>query len=115
MAEETEISWAVGDYAKHRGFLVRITKLRNPTTVELVSYYDKGVGITCGGGSMMGGDHLADMQPVTEARDLLIIKGYAAQLAIKDAQAVLDQNKHTVEICTAALKALDEAQEAARG
>lgn len=115
MAEQTNISWKIGDYAKHRGFLVRITKLRNPTTYEHVAYYDKGVGITCGGGCMMGGDQLADMRPVTEARDLLIIKGYAAQLAIKDAQAVVADNKHTVEICTAALKALDEAQKAAHG
>lgn len=116
MAETTKIEWKVGDYAKIKGFLIRLTNLRNPTQYEHVSYYEKGVGICCGGGCMMGGDHLAELQPVTEARDLLIVRGYAAQLAVKEAQKVIDREKHTVEICTAALKALDEAQEvAARG
>ncbi len=104
-----ETNWSIGDYAKHKGSLVRITSLRNPTSYEHVTYYDKGVGICCGGACMMGGDHLADMEPVTEARDLLIMKGYASQLAVKAAKELLAREQHTVEICTAALKALDEA------
>lgn len=115
MAETTNIEWAVGDYAVHKGFLVRITNLRNPTSYEHVTYYEHGAGITCGGGCMMGGDHLADMQPVKEARDFLIIKGYAARLAVKEAKETIEREQHTFEVCTAALKALDQAREAGRG
>jgi hypothetical protein len=110
MAKAANIEWKIGDYAKHRGFLVRLTSLRNPTSFDLVSYYDKGVGITCGGHTMLGGDHVAKLQPVSDARDLLIMRGYIAVQAVKDARAIIHQGERDVEIYTAALKALDEAR-----
>lgn len=110
MAETTNIEWKVGDYVVHRGSIARIQSLKNPTTLELVAYYDKGVGVTCGGGCMMGGDRTADLKPVTDARDILIVRAYGAQLAVKEAKKAASEQQHAFEVYTAALKALDEAK-----
>lgn len=115
MGEQTNIEWQVGDYAKHRGSLVQIEGLRNPTSLKLIAYYERGVGITRGGHTVLGGDQTSNLEPITEARDLLIVKGYAALEAIENAKLVIAENEIALKVYTEAVKALAEAQEAARG
>lgn len=115
MAEKTNIEWAVGDHVKHRGHLSEIVTLRNPTTLRSITFYENGIGITSGGICMMGGDHLAELEPVTDEVDLLLIKGFAALQAVEEARAIIAKGEEDAKVYNAAVRAIFEARKAARG
>jgi hypothetical protein len=106
-------AWKVGDYAMSRGMLARIYSVEGPAvTIELVSDYRNGVGITCGG-YRSGGGQLGDLKLISDPEMILLSRAYEARRLIKEAKLTILEQEQVLAAQTAGLRALQDARIAA--
>lgn len=106
--------WKVGDYAMRHGTPVKIVGIGDnglPNRLELVSNYEQGVGICCGGG-VMGGS-LA-VTPIVEVDMFVLVEAYKAIKGIEAARQEIFRLEKVRDANIAALAALKSARDAAR-
>jgi len=107
--------WKVGDYAMSRGMPVRVQEVDGAvSTLELVSDYRHGAGITCGG-YCAGGKQLEDLEPITDPEMLLRCRAYEAWRRIEAAKREIMAQEKVLAAQTSGLRALQDAMEATNG
>lgn len=108
-----EKEWKVGDYAISRGMPIRVNSIDGASvTLELVSDYRNGVGITCGG-YCSGGGQFADLETITDPEMLLRCRAYEARRRIEEAKRTIAAQEKELAAQTAGLRALQDARAAA--
>ena len=106
--------WKIGDFAMHKGTPVRIEAETNPGRfgVELVSNYERGCGICCGGHVYSyGADELT---PLRDVETIVLCTAYAAKRAVEAAKSEIIRQERIFEANVAALDALKKARETAQ-
>lgn len=105
----------VGDYAVLRDSVVLIDGEPAPGrfSVEYVSYYPKGVGITSGGFSSSW--DASEFAPITDPGHLIRVRAYMALKSMKSAEAMAAKHKKDFEVHQAALAVFEDARAAVGG
>lgn len=101
--------WKKGEFAIRNGMLCRFVEdvVNGAVHVELVSDYEHGAGICCGGYTMGGG--LAGFRPVTSVEHILLSHAYEALKLKEEAEKQVVAQQKAFEIFRAALKAHKDA------
>lgn len=106
--------WKVGDFAMHRGTLVRLDQESSPGrfTVAFVSNYEHGAGICCGGYASSYAGH--ELSPVVEVENIILATAYAAMKRIEAAKSEIVAQEAVFAANKAALDAFRMAREVAK-